>query len=161
MRWTARRNDVNIPRLTCQAILACGVAWLSSGCQLIVNPFVDDYACTAPVVTPSVVGVQEAGATPTSRQRGFSEVVAQVEDGAISHSPLLFEDGGTDNWTDDGVFAWTDTDWVQWLAWRARFLINTATVGISWMTTPPWAVMESDGVPSRCLLGQHYDAGLQ
>jgi len=161
MRWTARRISRGIEGMARRAGLACGAVVLVSGCQLMTNPFVDDYAGRPSVETPSAAGVHAAQTTPPVVQRGFAAVMAEPIDGSVAHSPLLFEDGFADIWTDDGTFAWSGRDWVQWMAWRARFFINMGAVGYSWVTTPPWSVMTSDGHPSRCLLGQHYDAELQ
>lgn len=161
MRWTARTVSVGIQRVASRVVLACGAVVLVSGCQMMTNPYVDDYADGPSIETPSVAGVRAAQTTPAVVQRGFAAVTAEAVDGSVTHTPLLFEDGFADTWTDDGTFAWTGEDWIQWMTWRARFFVNMAAVPYSWVTTPPWTVMESDGYPSRCLFGEHYDADLR
>ena len=161
MRWTAKRSSRGIGRIVRQAALTCGTVVLVSGCQLMTNPFVDDYAGGPSIETPSVVGVRAAQTTPPVVQRGFAVVTTETVDGSVTHTPLLFEDGFADTWTDDDTFALTGEDWIQWMTWRARFFVNMAAVPFSWITTPPLSVMVSDGHPSRCLFGEHYDADLR
>ena len=161
MRWTAKHVNRRIGRMVRRAGVTCSMVVLVSGCQLMTNPYVDDYAGGPSIETPSVVGVRAAQTTPPVVQRGFAPVMAETVDGSVTHSQLLFEDSWADVWDDDDTFAWTGEDWIQWMTWRARFFVNLAAVPYSWVTMPPWSVMVSDGSPGRTVIGERYDAELQ
>jgi len=158
MPWIATNPESIRARLMIVLFLAAG----SPGCQLAQNPFRDELAGALPVATPSVSGVEEAAVAPAYRTRPFIDREATMADGAVLHVPLFFEDEWDVVAAADGRFAWEASDWARWPSWHVRFLINLAAFPVSCVSTPPWAVMASDGRPgSRCVLGQTYDAELQ
>lgn len=128
------------------------------GCTLLVHPFRDELANEPPVTTASVETVQNSKATRSVQQRDWPAKELYSQNGAVRHHPLYFEDGFEDKGSDDGKFAWTHEDYVQLFSWRGRFLINTIAFPVSVVVTPPWTVMESDGVLSRQALGWEHDA---
>lgn len=140
--------------------LAClaAVALLTGGCQLAVDPFTDELANRPAVTTPSVEGTRAADAAPNvPALRGEpTEVFAKT--GAVWHGPLYFEDSVEGECGPDDPFAWTGADYLDMLLGRVRFLCNTLLFPINVIRTPPWAVMESDGRPSRRVLWMKCDA---
>jgi len=143
-----------------------GVAmFLSSGCQLIVNPFADELAGEQRVTTASVDGALAATTTPrvaTPRHPGaVTPTEVRPQEGTVTHGPLYFEDSFEDEGSDNNRFAWTAEDYSHTFYWRSRFLLNIVLFPISAVVTPPWAVMESDGYPSRRTLGRDHDAQRQ
>lgn len=134
---------------------------VGTGCQLMTNPFRDEFAGRPPVTTPSVDGVHLADTAPVAYDRGFTTVEAEIADGSVIHGPLLFEDDLDDTWDGDDRFAVSTRDVGQWFAWQGRFAVNLVGVGGSMVFTPPWTVMVSDGSPGRTVLGETYDAQKQ
>jgi len=128
------------------------------GCSLIVHPFRDELANEPPVTTASVETVRNTQATRSVQVRDWPAVDLYSQDGAVKHLPLYFEDPYEDKGSEDGKFAWTWEDYFQVFYWRARFLVNTIAFPVSVVVTPPWTVMESDGVLSRQALGWEHDA---
>ncbi len=151
MRSIASKCDV-------RGVVACAVLVFGGGCQLMTNPFQDEFCGTPRIATPSVEGVRAADTMPVLHDRGFVSVDANVADGSVTHGPLFFEDGLEDTWSGDGSFYVRGSDVGQWVAWQARFAINLVAVPYSVIVTPPWGVMVSDGSPSRTMLGEPYDA---
>jgi len=158
-------RPVGVVSVVCRSLIAAtvftGTLAVGGGCQLMTDPFHDDYAGRPPIVTPSVEGARSSGVVPVLNDRGFDPVEAKMADGSVTHGPLLFEDGLDDNWVGEEEFAVTNDDIFQWLGWDARFALNLVGVGGSWLVTPPWIVMVSDGAPSRVVLGESYDARKQ
>lgn len=128
------------------------------GCTLLVHPFRDELANEPPVTTASVETVQNSKATRSVQQRDWPAEELYAQNGAVQHHPLYFEDPYEDKGSDDGKFAWTYEDYVQLFYWRGRFLLNTILFPVSVAVTPPWTVMESDGVLSRQALRWDHDA---
>jgi len=129
-----------------------------SGCQLIVNPFADEFANRPAVVTPSVRVAREARVEPVVLRRPCSPIEVTVVDGAVTHGPLYFEDPFEDKGSEDGRFAWTGEDYLYLLYGPGRFSLNSLLFPVSAMVTPPWVVMASDGHLSRQALGMDHDA---
>lgn len=123
-----------------------------AGCELAINPFQDELAGRQEVTTPSVEGVREAKVTPTPLVREDHEAkTIAAKDGTVAHTPLYFEDPSDELGSNDGKFAWTAEDYWYFFAWRGRFLLNGIFFPVSFVDTPPWQVMESDGIPSRTI----------
>ncbi len=143
-----------------RGLVAGVVVLVGGGCQLMTNPFRDEFAGSPPVTTPSVEGILLSDTTPEPYDRGFTTVEAEVADGSVTHGPLLFEDDLDDIWDGDDRFAVSHRDVGQWFVWQGRFAINLVAVGGSMMMTPPWTVMVSDGSPGRSVVGETYDVQL-
>jgi hypothetical protein len=126
-------------------LVIVGALFMTLGCSHIVDPFQDDLAGEPPVTTPSVEAALAAQTVITPSDRGFEEVVTSSHADGVEHGPLYFEDGFEDKGSDDGKFAWTFEDYWQFLYWRARFGVNLIALPISFITTPPWQKMVSNG----------------
>jgi len=125
----------------------------------MVCPFHDEFVVHPTVATTaSAEGVHAAKATPVLRQRDHAQKEISPNDGAVTHGPLYFEDPFEDKGSEDGKFAWTGEDYLQWWYWRGRFLLNAVALPVSAVVTPPWVVMVSDGRLSRQALGYDHDA---
>jgi len=116
------------------------------GCQLIVNPFRDESASQRSIDTPSVEAVRRHEGTPLTVTRPYAAAMAKLEAESVTHGPLYFEDPYEEAGSEDDRFAWTGTDYWHILYWRGRFLANAALFPIHAVVTPPWTVMESDGI---------------
>ena len=153
--WVIHR----VPRTACPPVLGVIVfVALAGGCQLMVNPFKDEFAGQQATTTASVEGARAAKTTPTVRQLDYAPVELRAEADGVTHGPLYFEDPFEDKDSEDGRFAWTGEDYLQIFYWRGRFLLNTVFFPVSAVVTPPWTVMESDGRLSRQALGYDHDA---
>ena len=127
------------------AAVIAGVTFVTVGCSHIVDPFKDDLAGAPAVTTPSVEAALEAQTVITPSDRGFAEVEMASHAAGVEHGPLYFEDGFEDKASDDGKFAWTLEDYWQFLYWRARFGVNLIALPVSFVDTPPWQKMVSNG----------------
>jgi hypothetical protein len=174
MPWSIPRNSASgigdcglwmksqLHKLRFAMALIVGLASLSmvsaSGCALMVNPFEDELAGGQAVTTPSVEGARVVEATPSELVREHEASTLCAKGGTVTHGPLYFEDPTDEHGSDDGQFAWTAEDYWHFLSWRGRFVINGLFFPASVVVTPPWMVMESDGKPSREVLGERLDA---
>jgi len=142
---------------TCAVIgaIAASTSW---GCQMFVDPFLDEMACQPPVTTPSVEGVLTANLEERVVPHRGTPIVLRAKEGTVTHTPLYFEDPFEDKGSDDGQFAVTGEDYLQVFYWRGRFLLNTIFFPVSVLVTPPWTLMASDGVLSEQALGKDHDA---
>ncbi len=134
-------------------------AWWLPGCQLLVDPWRDETTLEPPVTTASAELARAAETRKSERPRDFAAATIGAADGAVTHGPLYFEDPIEDSGSDNGAFAWTGEDYLQWVIGPSRFLVNTVLVPISMVDTPPWTVMSSDGEASRTVVWQAHDAG--
>ncbi len=153
------RIEMNGPSRVAIAMVA--FVGLGAGCnrQLMVCPFCDELVLhPVATTTASVDGVHAANLTPTMRVREHTAKEIRPFDGSVTHGPLYFEDPFEENGSNDGQFAWTGEDYLQWWYWRGRFIFNAVIFPLSAVETPPWTVMVSDGKPSRKLFGSMHDA---
>ena len=134
-------------------ILAC-----ASGCQLLINPYVDELAARPAVTTLSADGARTAEVTPRALQREYAQTPVCPQGGMVTHGPLYFEDPFEDQAADDGHFAWNGEEYLYFLYGPGRFLLNGAFFPVSTVVTPPWLVMASDGHPSCRAWGEKHDA---
>lgn len=139
-------------------LVLAGALMILSGCPTTPSPFHDPYSGAPPITTASSVGALQEARQQRGLARPFAEEVVWMADGSVTHDPLYFEDGFGDMASDDGHFAWTGADYLNVLAWRARFLLNIALFPVSAVDTPPWCVMASDGRASRRVLWKDHDA---
>lgn len=159
MQWKHAMNSVirstdkaRIPLVTALVLSCIG------GCQVLPQPFTDGLAQRAPVTTPSVETARSAAGESAARDRGFAPSEVLYADGSVLHLPLYFEDPFEDKGSEDGMFAWTAEDYLQWVYWDGRFILNAVAFPVSAIVTPPWTVMASDGHLSRQLLFVDHDA---
>ncbi|MHC5110583.1 MAG: hypothetical protein ACYTHJ_11990 [Planctomycetota bacterium] len=137
--------------------LSLATAW-SSGCQLLINPFVDELKYQEPVTTPSVeLSLAHEGEAWNAARRG-EQIDSPYVDGSVLHAPLYFEDPFEDKGSDDGQFAWTAEDYMFLIAWPHRYLLNGAFMPVSLVAIPPTRIMVSDGHLSRQIPGYWHDA---
>lgn len=139
-------------------VTICSALQLLSGCGPMNSPFCDEYAYRPPVTTPSVDAVLAANVQPTVQERHGLAKVRWMEDGAVVHGPLYFEDPSEEHGSEDGHFMWTGEDYLWMAQWRARFLANSIALPVSAVVSPPWQPMVSDGQYSCCGRGCQFDA---
>lgn len=153
-----RRADVErMLRGACR-VVAMGLFLVPSGCQLLVNGFVDELADAPVVTTPSVVLSREYVGTPSERQRAWAPVRCEFAKGTVLHVPLYFEDAFEDRGSEDGEFKWTLEDYLWTVEWPARYMLNASLFPVSVVVQPPWQIMASDGHLSEQWLGKCHDA---
>ena len=152
MRWTIKTNKNSV-------VVAClAAAVLTGGCHMMVDPFADELAGQNAVTTASLEGIRASGATPIVHAIDGDAFEVFTKDGSISHGPLYFEDSYAGDGSEDGQFAWTGQDYLHIPVEWGRSILNAVFFPISALDTPPWKAMVSDGYPSRCVWGTHYDA---
>jgi len=158
-RWEGRHRAAIVP--------AVGVALLiSAGCARVPNQFREDGPATmTPWDTPTAQDVKVRIAPAEPRYRDWEACTVATESGAIQHEPLYFEDpfvdkghGRTDETHPQNVYRLGWEDFVATPYCIARYTANWLLLPVSAIVTPPWTVMESDGVLSRQLLGYDHDA---
>ncbi|UCE59132.1 MAG: hypothetical protein JSU63_17020 [Phycisphaerales bacterium] len=148
--------------LACRALLGVASAgWIltvTSGCSLMVDPFHDELASDQAVATPSVEQARAIDRSASSLRRPYRGLRAGLGDSAVTHGSLYFEDPFEEIGSDNGHFNWTGEDFWMLGYGSGRFLLNTLLIPISACTTPPWAIMASDGAASRRVVGMQHDA---
>ena len=139
-------------------IPVAGILTCASGCQLLINPYVDELAAQPAVTTLSADEARTAEVTPQVLQREYAQTPVCAQDGAVTHGPLYFEDPFEDQGSNDERFAWTGEEYLYFLYGPGRFLLNGAFFPVSAVVTPPWVVMASDGHPGCRAWGEKHDA---
>ena len=152
MRWTTATTRASVTSLF--LLTAC----LLPGCQLLVDPWHDETTLEPPVTTASAELARAAETKDSECPRDFAQANVGAADGAVTHGPLYYEDPIEDSGSEDGTFALTGEDYLQWVISPSRFLINTILIPASMVDTPPWMVMASDGEPSRTVAWKQHDA---
>jgi hypothetical protein len=79
-------------------------------------------------------------------------------DNAVTHAPLYFEDPYESPACDDGRYAWRGTDYWYMAYGPARWMANGLLFPVSVIATPPWLLMESDGVAEQRICCEQHDA---
>lgn len=138
--------------------------WLAaaSGCGVPHNYWRQDSPATAAALdSPTAEDVKAQHHFAADRQRGWQTAAAVEERGAVVHTPLYFEDPFADKGAgragqDQYHIGWED--YVAMLYGISRYHLNYLALPASWVVTPPWTAMESDGVLSEQLLGKDHDA---
>jgi len=144
-------------RRTVSAV-AIVAALAAAGCELLVDPFTDEWADAGEVTTPSAERARAAEVSQTVLQRPHTRKVVRPEEGPVTHGPLAFEDPYEETGSDDGRYAWTYEDLLYEFYGPGRFIVNGLFLPVSAVVTPPWTVMVSDGRPSREVAGHAHDA---
>lgn len=140
---------------------AVALVGLLAGCSQIPNQFVDDSPSTYlehnSATTNHILTTYDP-AEP--RQRGWEERTVTPVRGAVTHWPLYFEDPFVDKGhgrqPPSYHLGWEDV--VAAPYGFARYTLNWMMLPVSMVVTPPWTLMESDGVLSRQALGYDHDA---
>ncbi len=132
-------------RLTIGLVLVLGFAALAAGCQLMVDPFVDELAYEPAVTTPSAVAARAIPVARAAAQRSGTATHVYAKDGTVTHGPLYYVDPSEDPDCDDGLFAWSGTDYLESLYGPVRFLVNSVFLPLRAVARPPWQIMESSG----------------
>lgn len=137
-------------------------AWatcLCLGCAHVENPWVDDSPSAAGgYESPTVKDVYARFEPSEVRTRDWEPMTATPRSGRVTHWPLYFEDPFEDKGSGhDGYYVGWE-DYVAMPYGLARFTANWLLLPVSAVVTPPWTLMESDGVLSRQALGYDHDA---
>jgi len=136
--------------------------FLLVGCAQVPNQWREDGpAATADLDSPSAKDLRATHAPGPQRHRDWAVTTTAAESGAVTHWPLYFEDPFEDKGHGrEGAnkyhLGWEDC--VAGPYTYARFTLNWLMFPVSAVVTPPWTLMESDGVVSRQALGYDHDA---
>jgi hypothetical protein len=142
--WTAIRA---LP-----AVMAITIG--NAGCQMMVDPFVDELASQGAVTTPSVEGVRLANTTArTDVSRSYENMYAEAQDGTVTYGPLYFADIFETKEDDDGRYAWRAKDFLLFFHGQVQFLANGIAMPLSAVIAPPWREMNSAAEPRWARLG--------
>lgn len=121
----------------------------AGGCQLMVNPFVDELAGQERVTTASASRARAADVTPQDLRRQHDTMELTIPDSAVTHGPLYFEDPFVSQGSEDGRFIWNGEDLLSFFYGPARFMVNAAFFPVSAVVAPPWTVMASEARTGR------------
>ncbi len=135
-------------RLIKSVFLLVVVSWSVTGCQMMGTPFNDELAGGWAVTTPSVEVARAVAVEATVNQRPFEAREVGAQNGAVTHSPLYFQDP-FERPDGDDYFAWSGQDLAYGLYGPVRFLANTVFLPVSAALAPPWAVETCDGRPAQ------------
>lgn len=124
------------------------------GCHQFPDVFLDDLPDSAMVTTMSARRAIEVPVSPTVRQREFSPMHVEPQDGTVAHAPLWFEDPFEMAGSDDGQFAVTWEDVLYFPIGICRFIANFGLLPVSMLLEPAGTLICSDGVERRA-----YDTG--
>jgi hypothetical protein len=141
-------------------------ALLLAGCAHLPNQFRE----TGPAVaaewdTPTALDVRQRVAQAEPQQRAWAAMPVVLENGAVLHGPLYFEDpfedrghGRTEESHPRNVhrLGWEDAVAVPYSL--SRFTLNWLLLPASLVVTPPWTPMISDSRLNRQALGYDHDA---
>lgn len=141
-----------------RAVLGAVFLAIPLGCHEYINPWEDDTIGPDRVTTASVEGVRAHVGEPRTVQRDDEQVAISAQDGTVSHFPLWWEDPLEDHGSDDGKFAWTGEDYLAMPYCLGRMIVNTIAMPVSAVVQAPVPLMGSDGIDSRQILGDYFDA---
>lgn len=147
-------------------VSALGIGVMAAGCAHVPNQFKETGpATTERLLTPSAAAILEGYASAGAGTRGWEPLRYSAMDGTVTHWPLYFEDpfedkghGRTDETHPKNVYRLGWEDYVAMPYGLARYTLNWLFLPVSAVVTPPWTLMESDGVLSRQMLGYDHDA---
>lgn len=132
------------------------------GCAHVPNQWVEDGpAATETWDSPTAVDLRANHAPAQQRQRDWEASSVAAEPLAGTHWPLYFEDPFLDKSHGREGLNKYHIGWEDWVALPycyTRFTVNWLMLPVSATVTPPWTLMESDGVLSRQALGYDHDA---
>lgn len=156
------RSRLSSPYRPSTLVVLASAGFLSTGCQLMQNPFVDELSPPAVITTPSAQAAHAEQIERIPSTRSHAAIEVHAKDGSVTHGPLLFEGAYEAATPDDTQFSWSRVDSVAWSYGTGRFLANIALYPISVVATPPWKLMVSDGKPSRSVFaaGAHDSAAV-
>ncbi|MBU0639683.1 MAG: hypothetical protein KKB50_12525 [Planctomycetes bacterium] len=146
-----------------KAVLAVVAASLplvvAAGCSHVPNQWREDGpSTTANWDSPTAADVKGRFEPAGERSRGWDAARVASADGTVTHWPLYFEDPFEDKGAGRGEYRWGWEDFVAMPYCYSRFTLNWLMLPVSAIVTPPWTLMESDGVLSKQLLGYDHDA---
>lgn len=162
-----RNPDVSIRRAAILRIIGCCTSYflLLTGCAShFVNPWRDELsvqdnpAILSEVTTPSVTAARAAQVNQNQVQRSCPPDRLEPIDNAVTHGPLYFEDRHESPAYDDGRFAWRGMDYWYMFYGPSRWMVNGILFPVSLVATPPWVLMESDGIVETRAFGEKHDA---
>ncbi len=152
-----------------QPVFASSLLFLLAGCAHVENHFVDDSPSTAvDWRSASEADILENFEPSAPSERGWPRSAALVADGTVTHWPLYLENPFVDKGSGNSPLdprqtgrneyriGWEDV--VGTLYSHARYTANWLMMPVSAVVTPPWTLMESDGILSEQLLGYDHDA---
>jgi hypothetical protein len=129
--------------------VACGLALLfggSIGCHQFPDVFHEELPDSAMVTTSSAARVVATGREASVRDRGFHAIRLESQEGTVVHGPLYFAQGIEMDGSEDGQFAVTLDDILQWPIGLAQLGADVLLLPFQMVFTPPTTVMCSDGV---------------
>jgi hypothetical protein len=130
-------------------ILFATTVTLAIGCQHFVDPYANEPAVAPVVTTPSADAVRAAQVEPRMSRRPYASFEVPLSSGAVTHSPLYFEDPFETPKCKNTESAWAGGDYLYVLYGPSRFLVNIALFPVSAVVTPPWCEMADDGLACR------------
>ena len=139
-------------------VFATGLALLS-GCAHVPNQWREDGPSTVmDWDSPTAADVYARFEPAVQLQRDWPRIEVAAESGAVTHWPLYFEDPFEDKGAGRAEYRLGWEDYLAMPYGYARFTLNWLLLPVSAVVTPPWTLMESDGVLSRQRLGYDHDA---
>jgi len=129
------------------------------GCAHVPNQWREDGpSVDAKLESPSESDIRANYEPAELRHRDWETVTVSAASGAVTHWPLYFEDPFEDKGHGRSDYRLGWEDYVAMPYGYARYTLNWLFFPVSTITTPPWTLMESDGVLSRQALGYDHDA---
>jgi len=139
----------------------CAVLFLA-GCAHVPNQWREDGpATTESWDSPTARDVMANHSPAAERHRAWDAVDTAPADGKITHWPLYIEDPFVDKGAGREGLDTYHIGWEDYVALPycyARYTLNWLAMPVSAVVTPPWTLMESDGVLSKQALGYDHDA---
>jgi hypothetical protein len=125
------------------------VALAVVGCQQPTGTFVAEQAGPRHITTASVDAARAASVERRVIQREHTAREVRARGGAVTHTPLYFEDPFEEPDARVDAVAWSGSDYACLLYGPGRFLVNTALFPISAIATPPWMLVTSDATVEK------------
>jgi len=129
------------------------------GCSHVPNQWREDGpSVDAKFESPSETDIRANYEPAELRHRDWETATVSTESGAVTHWPLYSEDPFEDKGHGRRDYRLGWEDYVAMPYGYARYTLNWLFFPVSAIVTPPWTLMESDGVLSRQALGYDHDA---
>ena len=139
-------NEYSDRRWICAIIAFATIVTLAVGCQHMAAPYANQPAVAPVVTTPSADAVRAAQVEPRTSRRPYASFEVPMPDGAVTHSPLYFEDPFETVGCDNTGTGRPGDDYLYVFYGSSRFLVNIALFPVSAVVTPPWCEMTDEGL---------------
>lgn len=141
------------------AIVNLSLLILVAGCAHVPNQWREDGpSVSAEWDSPTAADVYARFEPAPPRYRDWEVASVATENGAVTHWPLYFEDPFEDKGAGRSEYRLGWEDYLAMPYCYSRYTLNWLLLPVSAIVTPPWTLMESDGVLSRQALGYDHDA---